>query len=846
MLVPELPPLPEPYVARARLHRLLDAAVDDAQVVTIVAPAAAGKSTLLLGWSAADSRHTIAYLALDALDNDPAWFWSRVMTALRGFDTGIGAMAADYLATDEDRKRFISILEAELASLPEMVLILDQLEQVASPDVVDVLGHLLVDLPSSPRVVLASRVEPPFRNGLLRARGMLATIPAGELAFDTDEIDAYVQHLGGPGLSRDDVDALRERTEGWVGGVRLAVSSASSHQQDPRALVRSFAGSSRYVADLLLKEVLEAQTPEVQTFLLTSSVLDTFDAALCDAVRSRSNSASIIDWLERSGMFVERVDADGPRLRYQRLFREFLHHQLRVFDPEGERSAHRGAARWYERQDDIDQAIHHLLASGDDVAAIELVLAHGERCAASGRLRMVRGWLKALPSQALLDNLELMMSVGRLCVMTGLRDEATMWLERARWRLTGKQAPLLEGLMAMLMGHARLQVGHPEGAIDECQRALAILERLDQPAPWVVDWVHHLLGTAHTCMDDFEAARRHRDLTSEAEEHTLVRAAYSGWLNYRQGRLDRALEYAEVTRRADAPWLWSLALVARGAVRRERNQIPEAEADLVTALELGETWSRPFTVSMSATELARMRLGQGRPGDAHQMLTKARSVVEGPVIRRRLDVTEAVLWLVAGDVERSLWVRRRLPSGHDTAALDVRLALAQGRPGQALSRVAELGATAQAQQERIMAQMLEARAHVTVNEHRAMACLRRAVDLGRQERFVRIYAFDLPDVQHLMRRLAAEQEDPYVFGLLAAIADAPSPTRLSAVLVDALSARESIVLRYLPTSLSNKEVATELHMSVNTLKTHLKHINRKLGTGSRVEAVAAARSLDLL
>ena len=208
-----------------------------------------------------------------------------------------------------------------------------------------------------------------------------------------------------------------------------------------------------------------------------------------------------------------------------------------------------------------------------------------------------------------------------------------------------------------------------------------------------------------------------------------------------------------------------------------------------------------------------------------------------------MGLAEASLWLRGGDVERSLFCREELPDGHLTAELDVRLALAVGPVDEVPERLALFESGVQSLPERITARLLRARLALAWDDDaEAEHHLHTAIEWARREQFVQLFAEDLPALEPVLRGLVSGYEDAYPFSLLAAMASGSSPTSEH----EALSDREQIVLRYLPTGLSNKRIAAELHMSVNTLKTHLKSIYRKLGAGSRGESVAHARELHLL
>ncbi|HEY3142349.1 MAG TPA: LuxR C-terminal-related transcriptional regulator, partial [Acidimicrobiales bacterium] len=567
----------------------------------------------------------------------------------------------------------------------------------------------------------------------------------------------------------------------------------------------------------------------------------------CDVVTGGTGAAAMLEQLYRSGLFLETLDVHRTQFRYQRLFGEFLRHQLHLVDPGRERKARLAAAGWYEEHEDITAAIHHLLAVDEASEAVQLVLRHGEHFAASDRIAEVRTWMRLLPDHALTDDLRQMMEVGRLCVMTGLRDEALMWLDRAAWRVNSLADPALTAELSLLRIYVRAHRGQLEAATRESEVALEAAAEAAEVDPTLLARIHHITAAVHAALDQVDGARWHRDAAPRTDENDLL-DTYSAWLSYRMGNLERALEHAaDGLARSEVPWYWSTCRLTKGAVLRERNQLDQAEAELVEARTLAQRWSRPLISVLAAMELAQIRGAQGRVGEALDILAEARTGTDGTNLRQRLDVTQASLLLAQGDMERCLLLRRELSSGRETALLDIRLALTAGQINQAIELLeGKFEAMAQSTQDRISARLLQARARVTIDESAALANLRAAVDLGRPEGFVQVFAPDLAPLEPLLRRLAADNDDPYLFSLLAATAETRSDPVVVPAMVEALSTREQIVLRYLPTALSNKEIAAQLHVSVNTLKSHLKNINRKLGTSSRIEAVSAARGLRLL
>jgi LuxR family maltose regulon positive regulatory protein len=852
---PVVPSLPRYYVPRPRLHRLLDHALEDAKVTLLRAPAVSGKSTLISGWHAEGGGLPMAYVSFDRLDNDPTRFWDRVLRELRlgrrpgGDRPDTGPVE---VTSTTDARRLLHSHLPELVERERSVLVLDRADVLTNAEVCEVLGEFLLDLPSSLRVILSGRAEPAagLRAGLLRARGQMAEIHAHDLAFRRDEMVAFFAHFADLELEDEHVDALFERTEGWIGGVTLA-GLALLRSPDPTSFVQHLTGSSRYLAELLAAEVFDPQPADVREFMLATSVLDAVDGRLADIVTGGAGGAATLDRLERSGMFVEATDDQRTCFRYRPLFREFLLHRLRLLDPEREITAHQAAAREYEQRGDVAAAVVHFVGAEAPEQAIRLILAHGEETAAGGDVERVRAWIAALPDRTLTGNLDLLLQVCHLCAVIGLREEAELWLERARWLLENNDDPLLDALHAVQAGHARAIAGNLERAVVDGHRALLVATDDDPRAEEVRARAHHLLAASFAALDQIEESRRHVMLAPPDPGAALPGQAYTTWLTYREGRLDQAVGYAEeILALGRRPWFEPLPYITRGAVHRERNQLADAEADLLAGLESSRRWGRNPQEAMGVIELALLRFAQRREGEAFALLTEARPRARSSYLLQRVGLTEALLWLRTGDVERSLFGREDLPDGHVTAELDVRLALHAGPVDEVPERLARMEAGTRSLPERIVARLLRARlALAWDDEEEAERHLHAAIEWARPEQFVQLFAADLPALEPVLRHMVSGYDDAYPFGLLASIADR-EPVLATATPAPAehepLSDREQIVLRYLPTGLSNKRIAAELHMSVNTLKTHLKSIYRKLGARSRGESVAHARELHLL
>ena len=372
-------------------------------LVLVCAPAGSGKTVLLADWARHGGR-PVAWLSLDAGDNDPARFWRHVIAALGRARPGTGELAGSSLGALEASSpdALVMALINELAAGPgedEVVLVLDDYHLIDSRPVHESLLFLLEHLPPGLRVVLASRSDPPLPLARLRARGQLAELRAAELRFTADEAAALLREAIGADLPGPAVTALTARTEGWAAGLQLAGLSLRG-QADTAGFVAAFSGSHRYVLDYLTGEVLERQNPQVREFLLETSVLERLSGELCDAVTGRPGSQAMLQDVERAGLFLVPLDDVRGWWRYHRLFADLLRARLQEEQPGRVPALHRAAAAWSEEHDLADDAVRHALAAGDTAWAARLIERHVEELLGRSEGVTLRRWLSALPAGA--------------------------------------------------------------------------------------------------------------------------------------------------------------------------------------------------------------------------------------------------------------------------------------------------------------------------------------------------------------------------------------------------------------------------------------------------------------
>ena len=391
-------------VPRPRLAERLDEGLEPG-VVLVCAPAGYGKTVLLADWARCGERR-VAWLSLDAGDNDPARFWRHAVAALDRARPGVAGRVGPLLgpSTPLSFEPLVTALVNELAVTPgdgQVLLVLDDYHLISSQPVHASLAFLLEHRPPGLHLVLARQAAPPLPLARLRARGQLAELRADELRFTADEAAALLQQqvAAGPGVSLPDaaVAALAARTEGWAAGLQLAALSLRG-RADITAFVAAFTGSHRYVLDYLAEEVLEQQSEQVRIFLVETSVLERLSGELCDQVTGRAGSQSLLERVERAGLFLLPLDEVRGWWRYHHLFADLLRSRLQEEQPVRAAQLHRNAAAWYEEHGLADDAIRHAVAAGQMIWAARLIEQHfDEVFYLRGEATTIRRWISRFP-----------------------------------------------------------------------------------------------------------------------------------------------------------------------------------------------------------------------------------------------------------------------------------------------------------------------------------------------------------------------------------------------------------------------------------------------------------------
>jgi len=896
-----IPPVRPELVSRPRLIERLNAGRLSRRKLTLIsAPAGYGKTTLVTEWlnslkATGRAERPFTWLSLDENDNDPALFTTYFVAALQRIDPAIGQATQTMLQAPQPpppESLLTSLINDIAATSIPFVLVLDDYHLIHTPPIHQQLTFFLAHQPPQMHLVIVSREDPPLLLSRLRARGHTVEIRQADLRFTQKETADFLRRVMRLELSSADVTALHRRTEGWIAGLQLAALSLQG-RDDVHQLVQSFTGSQRYILDYLIEEVFQRQPAGVQDFLLKTSILDRFTAPLCDAVvgvsesanqrtdepltRSFADSQAVLEYLDRSNLFILPLDESRQWYRYHRLFADLLRQRLRTFGmPNLVPLLHKRASRWYETEGFHADAVHHALAASDWDRAATLLLDVGESMLKRGKVTTLLGWLQALPGEEVRTRPDLCLSYSWALILTGQLDAAELYLgqaeaaacgepcpERSRRgrRTTQDDAPLLGDVVSAQAYIARAR-GDDRRTIELSRRALSLLPS-DAFAERSVVAVN--LGIAHWSsghLTEAEQALTEADHAAQQSGNHYARLTALGFLGVVQAARGRLHQAAELCRQAirsgERSPPGALAHNELSALLYEWNDLEAAADHLQQGIELGQRGGNVEIQIGSYRTLARVKQAQGDASAALDALQKAHQLAHDsdvpPLMHARNAACHVQIALAQDDIATAIRWAEQVTQDADGSPFypllgltQARLLLAQNEKAAVAEQLAaryEMAARAGWQFGVIEVRVLQALAAPTPNE--ALAFLADALALAEPAGCVRTFIDKGEPLAALLREDAARSVAPeYVRKLLAAFPHIP-PHPHTPTLIEPLSDRELDVLHLLADGQTNQEIAQALCVSVNTVKTHLKNIYGKLGVHDRREAVARAKKLRLV
>lgn len=862
--------LPTFSVRRKRLEERLDD-VPAGGLGLVLAGAGSGKSVLLSQWVCARPETAVAPMRLADRHNDPTVLGRELLDALRCVALSTDPTLSDHFASGTAGlgAPFFDRLLADLEAHPaDVVIVLDDVHHLTQQTLLHDLNRFIRLLPDNVRIAAAARWDPGLGLRQLRMDGRLVEVRAADLAFDDVEAMHLVRSISGCDLELGQTRRLVARTEGWAAGLQIA-SISLRETPDAAGFVADFTGTDRLMVEYLTDEVLLGLDPAVRTFLLQTSMLPWLTAELCAAVTCRNDAQAVLEFLDDHSLFTIALDRSGTRFRYHQLFAELLLEQAKIeLGREEVRRLRLAAATWFRSLGQFAEAMDQLLAAEAWHDAVELVREIGHQFFQRGEAATLVAWLdrvdRGQPDAPPVVAMNLL----------GAQIAACQFLAAGEtyWRI-----------------ERRRDVAPADRIASEALYTCCGLDHL--PAAEVVEVASRVL-TALPGIDIESSAET--DILGIGGRATIeiLPAIMMGIASFHQGDLIASaemLEWACTLPGMQYP-MWRVnALGALAIVRAWSGQLTEAERLGSSALDAAAAVGAPHHVAVTHArlalglvsilrndpELAAVRLGVAEPSDFgvrgatdHDtralLIAHLASLTDGPltalqllaepatgaappaIIQRAQRALRAHLQLAAGDpIAARLTL---LSDGSDPAAYSARIDLELGVGDTAAARVlldrwrpnasSPLESTTHGLR---LAVLLDAEGATEA----ASGAMLDAIALAETEWLLRPI-LECFGASPLIARIGPARSSPFVTALLEADRDLRSRRTSPSGLIDPLTERELSVLVHLPTRLTNADIGRELYMSVNTVKTHLQHIYRKLDVNDRDSAIERAESLGLI
>jgi len=860
------PDVPAWTVKRPRITELIARGTRWCPLTVVTGPPGAGKTMALALWAAAEPG-AVAWVNVDEYDNRPALFWSYVIAALRRSGVAIPPPGAASERAD-DHVLVLRLAAALAGQDPPATLVLDDLHLLTNPQVMRELDFLLRNAGAGLRLAVSSRIDPLLPLHRYRVSGQLAEIRAADLAFGTAEADQLLaQH--DITLPADSLECLVRRTEGWAAGLRLAALSMDAHP-DPGQFVTELAAEHSTLTGYLVEEVLNAQPPPTRDMLLCTSILEEVSADAAIEMTGDEQAAGIFSAVARANAFIQPTGSG--RYRYHTLFAEVLRLKLRREHPDRVAGLHQRAARWSGRNGLLALAVRHAARAGDWPLAATMViddLAIGQIIEPGSGQRLTDEF-RDMPSGRSWTGPQPYLISAAVAASAGRHESCAAALDAADGLLgqvPADQEAVCQLAAALIRLTAALRTGDLTVAGPAAIRAESLLSQIPDAKLTrrpdistrvlagrgaVELWSGHLDEAARLLEAALAAA------TSSGREEPADCVALLALAEAWRGRLRRAAELAGRATAAPAARghrrpghdPHPAALIALAWMHLERNELREArryvkEAD--TALD--RTPDKPIAAAAYLVA-AGGALAEGRCSVAGQVIARARSGRPiPPWLDQQLSVIQSRACAAAGDTQAALAAAARAGAG-DSPEAAVTLAHARAAAGDGDTAARTLAPVLAARRipdrVRLNAWLTDARlGYASGDRARGHRSLAAALRLADPEQLRLPFVLERSWIGPVLR------QDPELAEahrrLLPALSPAqPAPDQAPPPPAEPLSDREREVLRHISSMLSTAEVASEMYISVNTVKTHLRTIYRKLAVAHRGEAVRRARQLELI
>jgi LuxR family maltose regulon positive regulatory protein len=874
-----IPKLRREFISRPRLLRLLDQGTNR-KLTIISSPAGFGKTTLLSEWVPITGLPA-GWVSLDEEDNDLIRFLTYLVAALKQVDENVDDTTLSLMRSPQPVavSAALTALLNQIDRFPDdFLIVLDDYHLIEDKSIHRAVDFILNHLPTQMHLVLVTRADPPLQLARLRGQGQMTELRMSDLRFSQDEAQEFFGKFFPSQITMENINILCRRTEGWITGLQMAAISMQG-KEDFGEFVRSFSGSHRYILDYLIEEVLQQLPEEVVEFLYQTSILERLNGPLCDAVTGREDCHQILDHLEKANLFIFALDDARLWFRYHRLFSDLLQFRLQQNLGSQIPALHLNASIWYEQNGWESAAIDHALAAEDFERAITLLEDEAEETLMHSEISTFLRWIGKLPPSLITErpNINFLFAWGQMIMGHDFDEvlERISKIEDSHGWLVGRKATLQAFIAVSL---ADMNEGEKHAS-----QAMKLLQEEDVYFRSIAMWI---LGVSRASRHNLEEAGKVlKELLElcQTQGNTMFMVMTAGQLariHHRMGNLVEAeniygetLEMAQ-DRQGNLLPIAGEAMMGLGELYLELNELDKAADHILEGIELTLSW-REAAAMEGYVSLAWVKGSQGDWDAAQDAMDKAMELaIEYDVIDiddRMVEMWQARLWMLKGELDLAeAWAKdlkwktfedlEKIKSQDNLSyhlfiresVIITRLKYLKGQYTEALKWL-DRQISIFKDLDRLNAvtelYLLKALAYDGLGDKgKAMAELKNALEIGQQAGFLRTFLNEGTSLKPLLQRARAQNVFPeYIDRLFAGMDEPVTEIKIFyQPLIDPLTERELEVLRLLPTNLTTPEIAEEMMIGVNTVRTHIKNIYSKLNVHKRSEAANRAHKLGLL
>ncbi len=884
--------IPTPFkdtIHRQELFNLLDQA-QNKKLVLVSAPAGYGKTTLISDWII-QNKISAVWCSIDKRDNDPIEFLKLVVTAIQKQHNEFGESAMELLKTPGTASvEYISELFInDLLKLEsETVLVLDDLHLITNKQVFHSISTLIDYKPPNLLLVLSTRSDPPLSFSRLRSQNEMLELRATDLSFSNNDISFLFNRRLKVKLTENDLNILQQKTEGWIAGLQLTAITVQG-QNDISGYLKKMAGDNRYIMDYLIEEVLHNQPGEFREFLLKTSVLDQFNAPLCNYILQIEHSQQILEEFEKNNLFIIPLDFEKRWFRYHHLFADLLkHHLLFEFKNEIEK-IHLQASEWFFENNFVVESIEHAFKAGSNNKAIEILNEHVESLWVAGQHSVIIDFGEKLTEEKIILNPRFCIFYSWMLITAGKTNEAQNYLNATEKVLVEQQNSKddfqdILGKLSLTYALLYAILGQKNRVIQYSDQAI---KNLSDKNPLWNGWAYLTFGDAYHINANLAESEKFYLLAVEygrkaQNQYLEITANFRLALCFgRHGKYKSAFKickeqldiiHAQKSKQLATEYYLTGFYLLYGDLLFEWNECEEGKKYIEKGFELSKKANDISVKVYSYVAIIHLYFSLGEMDKASEKLLELETDPEysqtTPWLSIHITAWKAELLMQKGELEKASEILTAYEENLDEEIIKkpeyiqlrlVKLYILQRKPEKALKvidSVLNLAYNHDKHYSKFYGYVLKAEAYIVLNNKtEAKKTICKALQLAQEEDYIRLFIEERDILSNLLFELWNDKKitssveldsisDTYFSKLIQALND--EKRRVKEQVDGILTSREIETLQLIARDLTNQEIADQLFISLNTVKTRLKNIFLKLEVDSRRKAVEKSKDQGLI